>query len=297
MTDVQNTTTDSNVQNTTTDSNVQNTTTDSNVQNSTTDSNVQNSTTDLNVQNSTTDSNVQNTTTDSNVQNSTTDSNEPTIKLYWLSESRADRIVLLLEELEVPYVIEKIERGPDRLAPPELKKIHPLGKSPVIKDGDKVIAESGFIIDYLIEKYGKDKNLKPTNSEDLFHYNYFLHYIEGSLMSILVMKYVFLTIQKQAPWIVKPIVNGICNKLDALYLRPNMKTHMDFLESELGQRKWLAGEQFSGADIQAGFALEMLMKLSNVNEEGATNISRYLKEMHERPAYKRAMEKIGKNNQ
>lgn len=96
----------------------------------------------------------------------------PTITLYWLNESRADRILFLLEELEVPYVIEKFQRGPDKLAPPELKQIHPLGKSPVIKDGDQVVAESGFIIDYMIEKYGKEKNLKPTKKEDLFQYNY-----------------------------------------------------------------------------------------------------------------------------
>jgi glutathione S-transferase len=114
-------------------------------------------------------------------ENSTTASNVPSITVYWLVDSRADRILLLLEELELPYVIEKFDRGSDKLAPAELKKIHPLGKSPVIKDGDKVVAESGFIIDYLIDKYGKDKNLKPTNADDLFHYNYvcyllFIHY-------------------------------------------------------------------------------------------------------------------------
>jgi glutathione S-transferase len=106
------------------------------------------------------------------IQDTTTTSNVPSITVYWLNESRADRILLLLEELELPYVIEKIDRGPDKLAPAELKKIHPLGKSPVIKDGDRVVAESGFIIDYLIEKYGKNKNLKPTDPEDLFQYNY-----------------------------------------------------------------------------------------------------------------------------
>lgn len=105
----------------------------------------------------------------------TTSSNTPSITVYWLVESRADRILLLLEELELPYVIEKFDRGADKLAPPELKKIHPLGKSPVIKDGDRVVAESGFIIDYLIEKYGKDKKLKPTNADDLFQYNYVCH--------------------------------------------------------------------------------------------------------------------------
>ena len=105
-------------------------------------------------------------------QSNSTSSNEPLITVYWLNESRADRILLLLEELELPYVIEKFERGPDKLAPAALKKIHPLGKSPVIKDGDRVVAESGFIIDYLVEKYGRDKRLKPTKPDDLFQYNY-----------------------------------------------------------------------------------------------------------------------------
>lgn len=108
----------------------------------------------------------------SDTENKPTTSNSPSIVVYWLTESRADRILLLLEELELPYVIQKFERGPDKLAPADLKKIHPLGKSPVIKDGDKVVAESGFIIDYLIDKYGKEKHLKPTNEEDLFQYNY-----------------------------------------------------------------------------------------------------------------------------
>lgn len=98
--------------------------------------------------------------------------NVPSITLYWLNESRADRIAFLLEELDLPYVVQKFERRADKLAPADLKKIHPLGKSPVIKDGDRVVAESGFIVEYLIDKYGKDKNLKPTNEEDLFQYNY-----------------------------------------------------------------------------------------------------------------------------
>jgi len=223
-----------------------------------------------------------------------TASKVPSITLYWLNESRADRILFLLEELEVPYVIEKFERGSDKLAPTALKKIHPLGKSPVIKDGNKVVAESGFIIDYMIDKYGKYKHLKPVNEDDLFHYNYYLHYIEGTLMPILVMKFVFLNLQKQAPWIVKPIVNGICNKIDTLYLGPNTKTHLDFLEGELAQRTWLAGEQFSGADIQASFALEMLLQRSNYQPRDKPNLTRYINAMRERPAYKRALEKVGK---
>jgi glutathione S-transferase len=123
------------------------------------------------------------------IQNTTTASNTPSITVYWLNESRADRILLLLEELELPYVIEKFDRGSDKLAPDELKKIHPLGKSPVIKDGDKVVAESGFIIDYIIDKYGKDKNLKPTNSEDLFQYNYvcYLYLIISIFIKILFL--------------------------------------------------------------------------------------------------------------
>ena len=105
-------------------------------------------------------------------QQTTTAPNAPSITVYWLNESRADRILFLMEELEVPYAIQKFDRGADKLAPAELKKIHPLGKSPVIKDGDRVVAESGFIIDYLVDKYGQDKHLKPTNKEDLFQYNY-----------------------------------------------------------------------------------------------------------------------------
>lgn len=102
----------------------------------------------------------------------TDDRSNPSITLYWLNDSRADRILFLLEELEVGYSIKKFQRGPDKLAPEELKQIHPLGKSPVIKDGEQVVAESGFIIDYMVDKYGREKRLKPTNKDDLFQYNY-----------------------------------------------------------------------------------------------------------------------------
>lgn len=127
----------------------------------------------------------------------TTSSNTPSITVYWLEESRADRILLLLEELELPYVIQKFERGPDKLAPAELKKIHPLGKSPVIKDGDKVVAESGFIIDYLIDKYGKDKNLKPTNPDDLFQYNYVCYFVFSLLFSLFLIFFsIYITLKE-----------------------------------------------------------------------------------------------------
>ncbi|CAF4776060.1 unnamed protein product [Rotaria magnacalcarata] len=158
-----------------------------------------------------------------------TGSSEPPIIVYWLSDSRADRILFILEELELPYKIEIIERGPNRLASPELKKIHPLGKSPVIKDGERVVAESGFIIEYLIEKYGKGKNLKPTDEEALFHYNY-----------------------TQSPWIIKHIIVGIFNKVDEIFLGPTLTSHIDFLEAELDKRQWLADSDFSGADVHAG---------------------------------------------
>ncbi|CAF4746991.1 unnamed protein product [Rotaria magnacalcarata] len=158
-----------------------------------------------------------------------TGSSEPPIIVYWLSDSRADRILFILEELALPYKIEIIERGPNRLASPELKKIHPLGKSPVIKDGERVVAESGFIIEYLIEKYGKGKNLKPTDEEALFHYNY-----------------------TQSPWIIKHIIGGIFNKVDEIFLGPTLTSHIDFLEAELDKRQWLADSDFSGADVHAG---------------------------------------------
>lgn len=228
--------------------------------------------------------------------NEQTNANSPSITVYWLNESRADRILFLLEELEVPYAIEKFDRGSDKLAPADLKKIHPLGKSPVIKDGDRVVAESGVIIDYLITKYGQDKQLKPTNEDDLFQYNYFLHYIEGTLMPILVMKFIFMNLQKMSPWIIKPIVNGICNKIDGLYLGPNIRLHLDFLEGELKQRTWLAGEQFSGADVQASFAVEMLVKRSGIDGKDKPQLVQYVNRMCERPAYKRAMEKVGKTS-
>ncbi|CAF1973667.1 unnamed protein product [Rotaria magnacalcarata] len=172
-----------------------------------------------------------------------TGSSEPPIIVYWLSDSRADRILFILEELALPYKIEIIERGPNRLASPELKKIHPLGKSPVIKDGERVVAESGFIIEYLIEKYGKGKNLKPTDEEALFHYNYVCICTNDNRQS---------TRKTQSPWIIKHIIGGIFNKVDEIFLGPTLTSHIDFLEAELDKRQWLADSDFSGADVHAG---------------------------------------------
>lgn len=137
-------------------------------------------------------------------------------------------------------------------------------------------------------------------------------------MPILVMKFIFMNLQKMSPWIIKPIVNGICNKIDALYLGPNIRTHLEFLEGELKQRTWLAGEQFSGADVQvsslffcvsqtkvitvtclhlkASFAVEMLVKRSGIDGKDKPQLVQYVNRMCERPAYKRAMEKVGKTS-
>jgi len=218
----------------------------------------------------------------------------PKLTLYWLENSRAQRILWLLEELQLQYEIKRFKRNPQTsFAPPELKEIHPLGKSPILTDGDKVLAESGFITQYLVDKYGPQ--LKPKNEEELLRYNYFLHYTEGGIMQPLLTGHIFAKVQSSPmPFFIRPIVNHIVSRVHASYLDPNYKTHLGFLEQELSGRPWLAGEEFSGADVMISFPLETAALRAGLTEEAYPHLWKYLEKLHERPAYQRALEKGGR---
>eukprot|EP01114_Cavostelium_apophysatum_P014343 TRINITY_DN3694_c0_g1_i1.p1 TRINITY_DN3694_c0_g1~~TRINITY_DN3694_c0_g1_i1.p1 ORF type:complete len:217 (+),score=33.32 TRINITY_DN3694_c0_g1_i1:19-669(+) len=181
------------------------------------------------------------------------------IVVHHLQNSRSQRILWLLEELQLPYTVKRYERNPKTmLAPPELKEVHPLGKSPVISDGELVVAETGLIIEYLVDKYGNGKLVPPKeNQADYLKYKYFLHYCEGSLMPLLTMRLVFDTIQKApAPFFAKPIKTKIVMNTRNAFLDPNAKLHFDYLEAELSKRTWFAGDEFTAADIMMSYPLE-----------------------------------------
>lgn len=213
------------------------------------------------------------------------------ITLHHLNNSRSQRILWLLEELGVPYEIKKYERDHQTmLAPPELKKVHPLGKSPVITDGDLVIAESGAIIEYLVNKYGNGK-WKPTSEKDLIKYTYWLHFAEGSAMPPLLLSLIFSKIETTAPFIIRPVAKAIAGQVRKMFINPNIKNNFAFMEAELSKSTWFAGAEISAADIQMSFPIEAAKSRGFLNHH--PNLIAYLSSIHARPAYKRALEKGG----
>jgi glutathione S-transferase len=222
------------------------------------------------------------------------------ITVHHLETSRSQRVLWLLEELGVPYELKLYKRDPrTRLAPPELKQVHPLGKSPVITDGDLVVAESGAILEYLAETYGDRATgdlaglLATPGTPEHRQLRFWMHYAEGSLMNWLVMKLVFRSIPTQPmPFFVKPIARQLCQKVQTKLIDPNLKTSMDFMESHLGKNTWFAGEQLSLADFQMSFAVAALLARSDAARQ-CPNIAAWLARIEARPAYPRALAKGG----
>lgn len=199
----------------------------------------------------------------------------------------------LLEELGVPYEIVSYKRDPKTmLAPPELAKVHPLGKSPVITDGGAAIAESAAILEYVAEKYGEGKWAPAAGSEAAQRCRYFLHYAEGSLMPILLVKLISSKVRSgKVPFFIKPITKKIADQVDHGYCDPNLTRHVGFLEKELEGKSWLCGgEEPTIADIQMSYPVEGLVTRGGAK---APNLVKYLERMRARPAFARALEKGG----
>lgn len=215
------------------------------------------------------------------------------ITVHHLNNSRSQRVLWLLEELGLDYEIKKYIRNTDTMrAPAELKKIHPLGKSPVITDGDVTVAETGAIIEYIIETYGA-KMRPPAGTEDGRRYTYWLHFAEGSMMSPLLLKLVMDRIETSpVPFFVKPITKMIAKKTNTDFIGPEIANLLDFIDAELGERDWFAGAQISGADIAMSFPLEAMRGRAGLDLSYA-NIHKYLDTIHDRPAYKAALERGG----
>lgn len=213
------------------------------------------------------------------------------ITVHYLNNSRAQRILFMLEELGTPYEINIFKRV-DGLAPESMKKIHPLGKSPVITDGEHTIAESGAIIEYLGEKYGKESMMVEGEPDDpaVMNHRYWMHYAEGSLTPLLVMKLIFDRIENaKVPFFVKPISKGIVNQVMTSYLGPNLNTQFAYVEDYLGNNQFFGGERMTGADVMMLFPLEGAMNQKAFAEKHP-NMLDYVKRMQARPAYQRALE-------
>lgn len=216
------------------------------------------------------------------------------IVVHHLNHSRSQRVLWLLEELGVHYRIQRYERDPKTmLAPPELQKVHPLGKSPVITDGKLTLAESGAIIEYLVERYGEGALAPAVGTPERLRYRYWLHYAEGSLMSPLLMKLVFDQVEKAPmPFFAKPIAKAISAKVKGAFVSPNIERHLDYLEAELKDADWFAGDAFSAADVQMSFPLEAAAARAGL-DNSRPRLMDWLERIHARPAYHRALEKGG----
>ncbi|PHR61356.1 MAG: glutathione S-transferase [Robiginitomaculum sp.] len=201
------------------------------------------------------------------------------ITVHHLNNSRSQRVLWLLEELDLEYEIKHYSRDPKtRRAPPSLKAIHPLGRSPVISCGDKVIAETGAIIEYIIREHG-DGNFIPLMGSDAYDlYIHFLHYGEGSAMlPQLLLLYTSYLGEAAAP--LSPMING------------ELKAHFDYMEYHLTGHTFFAGDEISGADIQMVFPLEAAKKHGRL--KGYAACIDFVDRMHSRPAYLRALKRGG----
>ena len=217
------------------------------------------------------------------------------IVVHHLNNSRSQRVLWMLEELGLDYEIRRYERNAQTmLAPPELKQVHPLGKSPVITDGPLTLAESGAIIEYLVGRYGGGRLAPAAGTLEHVRYLYWLHYAEGSMMPPLLMRLVFNRIANgPMPFFARPIARKIAQTANDSFVEPQLRLHLDYLEGELGNNEWFAGKEFSAADIQMSFPLEAARQRAGL-DESRPRLMNFLQRIHARPAYLRALERGGR---
>jgi glutathione S-transferase len=216
------------------------------------------------------------------------------ITVHHLNNSRSQRVLWLLEELGLAYEVKRYERDASTmLAPAALRAVHPLGKSPVITDGDITVAESGAIVEYLVERYGQGRLMPLPGTPEKRRWTYWLHFAEGTAMTPLLMKLIFGRIQTTPmPFFAKPIARAISQKVLSSFVDPNLKSQLDFMEAELGTRPWFAGHDFSAADIQMSFPLEAAAQRAGL-DASRPHLHAWLQRIHARPAYRRALERGG----
>jgi glutathione S-transferase len=212
------------------------------------------------------------------------------ITLHHLENSRSQRVLWLLEELALPYEVKRYARdAKTQLAPPALMRIHPLGKSPVITEDGVTVAESGAIVEYLLDKHGHGRLRPAAGTPERLQFTYWLHFAEGSAMPFLVMKLVFDKVRSApVPFFVKPIVKGIADKVTSTFIAPNLRRQLAFMETEISQRPWFAGPEFSAADVQMSFVLEAAAARGGLDAQYPA-LADWLARIHARPAYQRAL--------
>ena len=203
------------------------------------------------------------------------------ITIYHLETSRSERIVWLMEELGLDYKLEVFPREPTGAAPPPLKEIHALGKAPAIRDGDVVLAESGAIVDYVVHRHAQGRLALRPDDPAYARYIYWLHFAEGSLMSLLLIVLVLSRVREAAA---SPV---------STRLRERMNQMLSFVDKDLGSGPWFAGAQFTAADIMMVFPFTTLRNFLDYNLEPYANVAAYLERIQARPAYRKAMSLAG----
>ncbi|MEE7547091.1 glutathione S-transferase [Xanthomonas sp. Kuri4-1] len=220
------------------------------------------------------------------------------ITVHHLNNSRSHRVLWMLEELSLPYQIVRYARDPKTmLAPPALRAIHPLGKSPVLVDGEHTLAESGAILEYLADRYDTERMLspapKPLDSPERLRYRYWMHYAEGSAMPPLVMTLVFSRIRSAPmPFFAKPIARAIVDKAMKGFVGPQVKLHLEWMERELAETGWFAGDRFTAADIQMSFPVQAAAARGG-GLAPYPRLAAFLQRIEQRPGYQHALRQGG----
>ena len=203
------------------------------------------------------------------------------ITIYHLETSRSERIVWLMEELGLPYRMQVFPRETTGAAPHPLKEIHALGRAPAIRDGDAVLAESGAIVDYIVHRHAGGRLGLSPDDPGYARYVYWLHFAEGSLMSLLLIVLVLSRVPEAAA---SPVTAR---------MRERMNQMLSFVDKELGSGPWFAGAEFTAADIMMVFPFTTLRNFLDYNIEPYANIAAYLERIQGRPTYRKAMSLAG----
>ena len=215
------------------------------------------------------------------------------ITVHHLNDSRSQRVLWLLEELGLDYEVKRYQRDARTLlAPPELKAIHPLGKSPVVDDGDVRVAETGAVVEYLLESPGGSALRPARGTAEGRRFTYWLHYAEGSAMTPLLLKLIFSQIPKRAPLLARPVAKGIARGMNERMIDPQIAAHTAYWEAELARTEWFAGDSFSAADIMMSFPVEAAGSRVGYGPD-KPRLKAFLERIHARPAYVRALERGG----
>lgn len=217
------------------------------------------------------------------------------LHLHHLENSRSFRILWLLEELNADYKLTCYQRNKAYLAPKSLKKIHPLGQSPILEVNERALVESGFIIEYLLKEYDNANLFKPTKEDTAAweDYTFWMHFAEASVMPLLVMRLVFTKVVEKSPMIIKPISKGIRKQVENSMIRHNLTTMLDMMEQQLQNNHWFAGAAFSGADIQMYIPVVAANAGAGLDAAKYANLLNWLKRCQERAAFKIAVTKGG----